>query len=180
MAPRRRSDGTLIFKDYDEFRPNLTPKEMFMQGAFGGTYFRPIKSGVTGRSYRNVHKRYSFLRSVPEYKLCSTECDLSINKYGVHSGTSLEYWESKGWISAQDPYGWVQWYCEFYRGRRSPDDERQIDRWLKFAGPRGRFLRRIVGMIKRRGTRPSDPTVSPVIRQGLHHWAKKITSYDIK
>ena len=35
----------------------------------------------------------------------------------------------------QDPYGWFQWYCCFYRGRRTDYDRRQIDRWLKLAGP---------------------------------------------
>ena len=34
----------------------------------------------------------------------------------------------------------MQWYCDFYIGERGPDDERQIDRWLKTAGPNSRFL----------------------------------------
>ena len=50
----------------------------------------------------------------------------------------------------QDPYGWVQWYCRFYKGRRIPDDERQIKRWLAFAGPKGRFKKRLINMIKKR------------------------------
>ena len=33
---QKRSDGTLIFKDYPDFRPNLTPREMFQKGSFGG------------------------------------------------------------------------------------------------------------------------------------------------
>ena len=44
----RRKDGTLDFPDYPRFRPNRTPKEVLQAGSFGGTYFRPIKSGVTG------------------------------------------------------------------------------------------------------------------------------------
>jgi hypothetical protein len=24
-------------------------------------------------------------------------------------------WEQSGWIVAQDPYGWFQWYCRFYQ-----------------------------------------------------------------
>lgn len=27
------------FKDYPDFTPNLTPKEIFKLGSFGGTYF---------------------------------------------------------------------------------------------------------------------------------------------
>ena len=41
------------FKDYPDFKPNLTPKEVFKMGSFGGTYFRPIKSSVTGKSYKS-------------------------------------------------------------------------------------------------------------------------------
>ena len=44
----RRKDGSLDFPDYPRFRPNRTPKEVLQAGSFGGTYFRPIKSGVTG------------------------------------------------------------------------------------------------------------------------------------
>lgn len=93
--------------------------------------------------------------------------NIRLNKYKVHSGTTLEDWENSGWIQAQDPYGWVQWYCEFYSGRRSEDDKRQIQRWLNFAGPKGRFKKRLISMIKDRGTTYDDASVSPVIRQGL-------------
>jgi len=37
----RRRDGTLIFRDFGSFRPNLSPKEILQAGAFGGTYFGP-------------------------------------------------------------------------------------------------------------------------------------------
>ena len=41
------------FKDHPEFTPNLTPQQMFKKGSFGGTYWRPIKSSVTGKTYKN-------------------------------------------------------------------------------------------------------------------------------
>ena len=59
--------------------------------------------------------------------------------FGVACGQSLAAWESSGWIAARDPYGWHQWYCRFYQGRRTDDDERQIGRWLACAGPTGRW-----------------------------------------
>ena len=34
-------------------------------------------------------------------------------------------------------YGWFQWYCRFFEGRRTDDDARQIKRWLKVCGPSG-------------------------------------------
>lgn len=178
--PNRHKDGTLIFEDYPEFRPNLTPVEIFSEGAFGGTYWRPIKSGVTGEIYSDVHKNFPMFKDIPGKLMTCKHCNVSKNKYGVASGTSLEYWESKGWIVEQDPYGWVQWYTNFYMGRRSADDKRQIKRWLAFTGPKGRFKTRLVNMIKKEKTSYDDVHISPVIRQGLHQWAYCITPKDIE
>jgi len=168
------------FKDYPDFRPNLTPRDMFVLGSFGGTYWRPIKSGVTGKSYKNEHVKYpkSWWKGIPEAHLTSDKCDISINKYKVSVGTSLEFWESKNWINKLHPYGWVQWYCDFYQGKRGDDDERQIQRWKNLAGPRGRFMRFLVTQIVKKGAKWNDETVSPKIRQVLQHWGYKLTSTD--
>jgi hypothetical protein len=168
------------FKDYPDFRPNLTPRDMFMLGSFGGTYWRPIKSGVTGKSYKNEHLKYpnSWWKDIPEEHLTSDKCDVSINKYKVSVGTSLEFWESKNWINKLHPYGWVQWYCDFYQGKRCPDDERQIQRWKNLAGPRGRFMRFLVTQIIKKGAKWNDETISPKIRQVLQHWGYKLTNAD--
>lgn len=170
------------FKDYPEFRPNLTPRQIFLLGSFGGTYWRPITSKVTKKSYKNQHKEFpeSWWKGIPNKWLTSPVCDLSINNYGVKSGTSLRFWEKKGWMNKQDPYGWVQWYCRFYKGRRTPDDKRQIKRWLRFAGPKGRFKRRIINMIKKKKTKYNDYKISPVIRQGLQHWAYRLVPSDVR
>ena len=137
------------FKDYPDFKPNLTPRQMFRLGSFGGTYWRPIYSTITNKNYKNVHKKYpkSWWSDIPEKHLSSSTYDKSINKYGVEVGTSLEFWESKGWITKYQPYGWVQWYCDYYNGRRTPDDERQIKRWSSLAGPNGRFRKFLITQI---------------------------------
>ncbi len=51
-----------------------------------------------------------------------------VNKYKVKIGGNLDMWESSGWITEIDPYGWFQWYCRFYLGRRTSDDKRQVKR----------------------------------------------------
>lgn len=37
--PRKNKYGEVVFKDAPEFRPNLTPQEIFRMGSFGGTYW---------------------------------------------------------------------------------------------------------------------------------------------
>jgi len=172
------------FKDYPEFTPNLSPKEIFEMGAFGGTYFRPIYSSVTKKRYKSkgVIKEYpkSWFANVDiDTMVISSKYNKKINKYNVKCGSSLESWEKNGWIIKQDPYGWFQWYCRFYQGRRTNDDERQIDRWNKLTGSKGRFRRRLMNMIIKKGTRYNDYKVSPVIRQVLLHWGYELTSTDL-
>jgi len=83
---------------------------------------------------------------------------------GIFGGKSkpLSYWRQKGWIYHQDPRGWFQWYCRYYRGRRCPDDDRQINRWIAF--------RRHIAQI-RVNCHPRDLTCRPKQRQALLHWA---------
>lgn len=166
--------------EYPQFTPNLTPREIFSLGSFGGTYWRPIFSGVNGRNYDGAAAEFAeMFAGIDPQKLSSPICNITRNKYGVAAGTSLIYWESKGWIKPQDPYGWVQWYCRFYCGRRSPDDVRQIDRWCAFAGPKGRFRNRLINLCKEAGTPHNDYSISPVIRQGLQQWAYVLTRDDM-
>jgi hypothetical protein len=174
----KRKQGRLHFSDFPEFRPNITPREMFELGSFGGTYWRQIDSTVTKKSYKSVHKKYPFLGGIPESDMSCMEYDIKKNKYGVKVGTSLEFWEGKNWITKYHPYGWVQWYCDFCMGRRCPDDERQISRWLGLAGSRGRFQRFLVTQILKKEGKWNDHTISPKIRQVLQHWAYHLTKTD--
>ena len=173
------------FKDYPDFKPNLTPQQVLKMGSFGGTYFRPIYSSVTKKHYKSkdVIKEYpkSWFKGINiEKMVTSSDYDKNVNKYKVKCGSTLEAWEGKGWMNKQDPYGWFQWYCRFYMGRRTDDDERQVKRWLAFAGPKGRFKKNLINKIKDNNADIDDENISPVIRQGLQHWGYKITSNDLK
>ena len=172
--PKRRTDGTLEFPEYPHFRPNLTPKEVLQMGSFGGTYYRSITSGVTGETY---HKQWEEFPADWFGKLNIAKCissknyDNAINTYKVSCGGDLHMWESSGWITHIDPYGWFQWYCRFYLGRRCSDDERQIGRALGVIGPKGRWRRNLMNKCLASGKRPevsaNDPAIAPKVRQLL-------------
>lgn len=175
IIPNRKKNGDIIFSDHPEFKPNLTPKEIFHLGSFGGTYFRPIYSSITKKKYKDEWKKFpkSWFPTNIERYVSSEKCDPTINKYGKKSGTSLKMWEEKGWIEPIDPYGWVQWYLNFYKGRRSYDDERQIDRFNKVAGENsGRWRKNLMNKIEKKGIdHLDDYKISPTIRQLLQQWA---------
>ena len=156
---------------------------MFKLGSFGGTYWRPIKSKFYDIKLKNVHKKYEKLgwwKDIPDSWLITPYEDYNadINKYKVKVGTTLVFWEDKGWINKSHPYGWVQWYCDFFMGKRSPDDVRQIKRWESLAGPRGRFRKWLIRLVREKSGKYNDYTVSPSIRQTLLHWGYELIRSD--
>ena len=159
-------------------------KAALRAGAFGGTYFRAIYSSVTKQTYPDAWKELpeSWIEGLSVPKLLARRWelyDVNVNKYGAKCGTTLEDWESSGWMSRHDPFGWFQWYCRFFLGRRSDDDDRQIGRWLKCCGPTGRWKGNLCGKIViARGAAFDDPAVSPVVRQTLLHWGYELTEAD--
>ncbi|OZJ06319.1 hypothetical protein BZG36_00722 [Bifiguratus adelaidae] len=125
---RSEKTGDLIFEDYPEFRPNLTPKDVLQIGSFGGTYFRPIHSQETGQDYKDDYKEFpdDWFEGLDIGKhVISPDYDANINRFKVKCGQTLEQWEEQGWIRDHDPRGWFQWYCRFYEGRRCEDDAYQ-------------------------------------------------------
>ena len=147
--------SSIIFTDHKDFNPDYTPKQIFELGSFGGTYWRPIYSNVVGKEFKDVYKKYKCLKGIDKKLMTKKwdDYDTNINRYKVKVGMTLEFWESMGWVHAQDPYGWIQWYCEFYEGRRTPDDIRQIKRWR---GVKNRF---------------NLSNKTPAMKQTLQHWA---------
>ena len=154
------------------FDANKTPVEVIKEGAFGGAYFRDIYSSVTGKWYKKSWREFDHLKNIDQKYYCSSYYDVSFNKFGAKYGTSLRFWESKGWINKIDLYGWFQWYFRYWLGRRSLDDERQINRWKKFVS---RFRGKLVKMIKDAGSKHDDYSISHKIWQVLLHWGYELS-----
>ena len=91
-------------------------------------------------------------------------------------GTSLRFWENKDWINEIDPYDWFQWYFRYWLGRRSEDNERQINRWKKIVS---KFRGKLVKMIKDAGSKFDDYSIAPKIRQILLHRGYELTEENL-
>jgi hypothetical protein len=133
-----------------EFKPELTPAEMLALGVFGGKYMTDT---------RKEFPESWFARA----KLSRTHRDPKLNLFGIDASQPLSVWRAKGWIHADDPRGWFQWYCRYYLGRRMPEeDRRQIKRW--------KAIRRHLAQIKH-NCDEGDLSCRRKQRQALLHWA---------
>ena len=137
-------------RDFDpEFRPELTPAEMLALGVFGGKYMTDCRGEFPAAWFEAA-------------KLSPGGKNPKINYFGVDASQPLSVWREKGWIHPDDPRGWFQWYCRYWRGRRMGDDERQIGRW--------KAMRRHIAQVERNCDR-GDIWCRPRQRQALLHWA---------
>jgi hypothetical protein len=133
-----------------EFTPDLTPAQMLHLGVFGGKYMTDAKKEFPENWFKRA-------------KLSPQGRDPRLNCFGVNASQPLSVWRKKGWIHADDPRGWFQWYCRYYMGRRMPDeDRRQIKRWKAMA--------RHIAQLKR-ACEPGEVTCRRRQRQALLHWA---------
>jgi hypothetical protein len=135
---------------HPEFRPELTPKEMLELGVFCGKYLTDCRKEFPVRWFARA-------------KLSPLCRDCSLNYFGVDASQPLSVWRKRGWIHLDDPRGWFQWYCRYYMGRRTPEeDARQIKRW--------KAIRRHIAQV-RRHCEPGDLMCRRRQRQALLHWA---------
>ncbi len=132
-----------------EFNPEITPKEMLELGVFGGKYMTDCSNEFPKSWYKNA-------------KLCHKFHDPKLNFFGVNASKPLAYWRKKEWIYPEDPRGWFQWYCRYYMGRRSVDDDRQIKRW--------KAMRRHIRQLEIHCGK-TNWACRPRQRQALLHWA---------
>ena len=132
-----------------DFCPELGPKQMLELGVFGGRYMTDCAAEFPAEWFADA-------------KLCAERHDPALNFFGVNASQPLAVWRDKGWIHPDDPRGWFQWYCRYYKGRRCADDGRQIARW--------RAVRRHVAQLEK-NCRRRDLDCRPKQRQALLHWA---------
>ena len=139
-----------VGKNFDlDFNPELTPKKMLELGVFGGKYMTDCKQEFPKDWFDNA-------KLSPEGK------NPKLNYFKVDASQPLKVWQKKGWIHPQDPRGWFQWYCRYFMGRRSLDDERQIKRW--------KMMKRHVAQVKK-NCKPHDLNCRRRQRHALLHWA---------
>ena len=158
------------------FGANKTPADVIKEGAFGETSFRGIYSSINNKWYKKSWKEFDVLENIDQNYYCSDYYDISVNKYGVKCGTSLRFWENKGWINSMDPYGWFHCYFRYWLGKRSKDDERQIKRWK---GIVNRFKGKLIEMIKNVDGKFDDCFTSTKIRQILLQLGYELTESDL-
>ncbi|KAI0114795.1 hypothetical protein F4814DRAFT_293418 [Daldinia grandis] len=184
--PTRDDEGTYHFESHPTFTPNKSPEAIIREGSFGGTYWRPLYSRhlhtTITDDWKELPAGWTSGLDVAKY-LTSQTVDPEVNKYGVTCGQSIEQWEASGWIMHEyDVRGWFQWYCRFWQGRRCPDDNRQVRRWERCVGERGRWRQALLkGYVKNgirsvidEGEDDQKGEVSPVVHQTCHHWAWEV------
>ena len=62
---------------------NKTPIEVIREGAFLGTYFRDIYSGVNEKWYKKSWKEFNQLKDIDKKYYSLYYYDVSVNEYGV-------------------------------------------------------------------------------------------------
>jgi hypothetical protein len=134
---------------HPDFKPELSPKQMLELGVFGGKYMTDCADEFPKSWFKSA-------------KLCHERHEPSLNFFGINASQPLSVWRKKGWIHADDPRGWFQWYCRYYMGRRCLDDERQIKRW--------KAVTRHIAQV-RKNCRRGNLKCRPKQRQALLHWA---------
>ena len=132
-----------------DFRPELTPKQMLTLGVFGGKYMTDCTEEFPADWFAKA-------------KLCHERHDAKLNYFKVNASQPLSVWRLKGWLYVEDPRGWFQWYCRYYMGRRSVDDQRQIKRWQAVSRHTAQL---------RKNCPAGALDCRPRQRQALLHWA---------
>lgn len=145
-----------------QFTPDYSPQDMIMAGVFGGIYFNDPKWLVD-----LPYQFKKWLIECPTQLWTNRVANPNVNAYKVLAGKDQATWENAGWIREQDPRGWFQWYVNYYYGRKSEDDNRQINRWYSF---KARHMGMLRANLAKNKTPQNRDRLYPIIRQGLLQW----------
>lgn len=146
------------FQDYPKFKPCFSPKEMLDLGIFGGIYFQDYPKN--GFLYNT-----DLFKDIDNSKLFLTEYNKSKNYYNIKASMSKDDWANCNWLDKNSPLGWYEWYCNFFYGKRTSDDIRQINRWSSFTS-------RMYGILRPKTLdEKKDLTTYPKLKQSLLHWS---------
>lgn len=164
-------DGVIRFKDNKYFSTCYSPLRMIELGVFGHGYFG-IKDVKEEEFSKILNSIPDFSRQVNEEiksKILLFPQNFSLNRYGIRAGLDHDSWIENKWIHEDDPYGWLNWYIQFYYGRRHRDDFRQINRFRS-------FVKRHWGMLNGYCQKSNVPIDQAEYRyqktcQGLLQWA---------
>ncbi|EXJ74138.1 uncharacterized protein A1O5_02432 [Cladophialophora psammophila CBS 110553] len=196
---------TYHFPSHPHFRPNKSPLSILLEGAFGGTFFSPWRSRTLSLTLVDDHLHTlpsSWLAQLqpPEKYITSPQYNAELNRHGKACGQTLAQWEQAGWINFRhDPRGWFEWYIRFWLGRRLShgEDERQVTRWLRCVGPKGRWKMMLLKKYVEMGVHSvfddgddgdvvddneddkQERMVSPVMHQTCLHWGYQVTQADL-
>ncbi|KIX98784.1 uncharacterized protein Z520_05245 [Fonsecaea multimorphosa CBS 102226] len=193
------------FASHPLFVPNKSPLSILQEGAFGASFFSPWRSRtlspltLVDDHLSTLPATWLAQLSPPEKYITSARYDASLNRHGVAAGQTLAQWEDAGWIDFRhDARGWFEWYIRFWLGRRLDDgeDERQVGRWVRCVGPKGRWKRMLLKKYVDMGVRSvfddedddndnddddgdGDRKVSPVMHQTCLQWGYQVTQEDL-
>jgi hypothetical protein len=129
---------------------------MLQLGVFEGRYLNECFSEFGSAFFVNARLAHNRIPDAVKYNL-----------FGVKSRQALSDWNAAGWCREQDPRGWFQWYCRYYVGRRSEDDNRQIARHRAYARHSAQVKNAAI-----KADRLGDITLRPVQRQSLLQWSR--------
>jgi len=144
----------ITFTDNPRFITAYSPLRMIELGVFGLGYFgiKEVDS-IHFDSLLNKNPEFSKHMDLIHERTRLHPQDFSKNFYEIQSGLDHEFWIDNNLIRDDDPYGWFNWYINFYYGRRHSDDNRQINRYRSFVKRHWGMLR---GYCERAGIPLSD------------------------
>ena len=109
------------FLNLPGFNPHYTPREILELGVFGGTYF------VKYRSQQGLPKE--LFEGLPTIKYDALVYDKNNNYFQVDAHQRRRDFNMPNDARVLDPFGWFQWYCRFFYGRRSSSDNYRLAQW---------------------------------------------------